>query len=155
MVSVHFPFFLYLLFSCHLVGNLASGCSLLGLLDPFSAFSYFLHHLAHQCVTFARPFFYPFWDPICQSKTHQKRDQIWGASGRRDVLLPPSIPRWALLGPAVGFWSILGPSWGVCGALLGHPGAILGPSWGHLGSWGILGPSWAILRPSWGHFAEG
>ncbi len=146
-----FRFSCYLPFSSHLAGNLASGCSLLGLFGSFfwALSGHFLRPLAHQCCIFARTFFDTFLGPICGPKIHQNRDQIWGANGRPDALFPKSIPRWALLGPGVGFWCILGPSWGVCGALLGHPGAILGPSWALLGHpVAILGHSCSLFGRS-------
>ena len=144
MVFAHFLFFLYLLFSCHFVGNLASGCSFLGLLGPFPgpSWSIFCTTWLTNVSLLQRHFSTSVWVQLLDPKIQKKQDLIWGANGGPDALFHPSIPRLALLGPGVGFWCILGPSWGVCGALLGHPGA-------------ILGPFWAILRPSWGHFAEG
>ena len=136
MVLALFCFSCYLPFSSHLAGNLASGCSLLGLLDPFSAPSWAIFGTTWltNVALLQGHFSIHFWVPFLIQKYTNK----WTRSGSTAVGAAPFFPHRfqdgpALLGPGACFWGILGPSWGVWGALLGHPGAVFGPSWGYLG----------------------
>ena len=141
-----FCFSCYLPFSCHLAGNLASGCSLLGLFGSFfwAPLGHFLRpwltHAALLQGTFSTHFWVPF---VVQKYTNigTRYDQIWGANGRPDALFSQVDSKMGPLGARCGILvhlkAILGRLRGSPGASWGHLVAILGSlgaSCGHLGA---------------------